>query len=230
LESAKALCRLLKAAGMSFGILGREETCDGNELMMLGESGLFEALTKENIALFRKHGVRKIVTLSPHAYNAIKNHYPQYGGEFEVRHYTEMLGDLVSDGKVAFSREGDRRITYHDPCFLGRWNGFYAAPRAILKAVPGARFVEMGKSGESALCCGGGGGNFVMDLLGGSKDSPARRRIREAVGTGAEVLAVACPKCLIMLTEAAKAEDVEDRIAVKDISEIVEEAADEFPV
>lgn len=219
-ESAKALGNLLKNAGVSFGIFGSEETCDGNETQMLGEFGLFEMLAQNNISLFKKNGVRKIITLSPHGYNAIKNYYPRFGDECRVFHYTQVLNKLVQEGRLHFRRQYDKVITYHDPCFLGRWNEEYESPREILKGIPGATFTEMKKNRGGALCCGGGGGNFIMDLLGGSPDSPARRRVREALDTGAEILAVACPKCLIMLAEAVKAEECEDRIAVKDISEI----------
>lgn len=223
IESARALGRILKSIGVSFGILGEEESCDGNEIRMLGEWGLFEMLAQDNIELFNRRGVKKIIALSPHSYNAIKNSYPPMGGVFQVVHYTELIGDLLRQGKLVFNDGCKKTITYHDPCYLGRWNNEYDAPRAILKAIPGVRFVEMEKNRESSLCCGGGAGNFIMDLLGGSKDSPTERRVCEAVDAGADILAVSCPKCLIMLADAAKAEGCEGRIEVKDISEIVRE-------
>lgn len=221
LKSAKALGQILKKAGVSFGILGNEERCDGNEIQMLGESGLFEVLARENIATFKKHNVRKIITLSPHAYNAIKNFYPQYSGKFKVYHYTQMLSKLMKEGRLAFRAYYEAKVTYHDPCFLGRWNEEYGAPRNIINGLPGIQFVEMVKNSDGALCCGGGGGNFIMDLLGGSKDSPSRRRIRDAAETGVNIVATACPKCLIMLEDAAKEEDLEEKISIRDISEIV---------
>jgi Fe-S oxidoreductase len=223
-QSAQALAQILRRAGVSFGVLGSEENCDGNEVQKLGEQGLFEVLAEGNIAAFRRLGVRKIITLSPHAFNAFKNHYPSYGGDFTVFHYTQIIEDLLKTGRLKPSRDPGKRITYHDPCFLGRWNGEYEAPRRVLAAIPGADCIEMEKNREGSLCCGGGGGNFHIDLLGGSGNSPARRRVREACETGAAVLAVACPKCLIMFEDAVKAEGFEGRLSVMDIAEIVAKA------
>jgi Fe-S oxidoreductase len=223
-EAARALGKSLQKAGVSFGVLGSKENCDGNEVSQLGEETLFETLAEGNIAQFKKLGVHRIITLSPHSYNAIKNDYPRYDGNFEVWHYTQLIQKLISQGKLDVSRGFKATITYHDPCFLGRWNEGYEAPRAILGFTPGVKLLEMEKNRDSAVCCGGGGGNFYTDFLGGSPASPARRRVREAGETGASVLAVACPKCLTMLQDAVKAEGLEDRLSVKDISEIVVEA------
>lgn len=220
-ETARALGAVLRAAGVSFGVLGTTENCDGNEVNMLGEKGLFEVVATDNIAQFKDLGVQRIVTLSPHSYNAIKNEYPRYEGDFEVLHYTQLLRDLISDGTLDISKGFEAHVTFHDPCFLGRWNSEYEASRTILRAIPGVTLLEMEKNRDSALCCGGGGGNFYIDFLGGSPDSPARRRVREAHETGAHVLAVACPSCLTMLEDAVKSEELEDKLSVKDISEIV---------
>lgn len=223
-EAARALGKVLQKAGGSFGVLGSDENCDGNEVGNLGEETLFEMLAEGNIAQFKKLGVHRIVTLSPHSYNAIKNDYPRYGGNFDVCHHTQLLQKLISQGKLDVSYGFKARLTFHDPCFLGRWNDGYEAPRAILRATRGVELLEMEKNRDGALCCGGGGGNFYTDFLGGSPSSPARRRAREAGETGASVLAVACPKCLTMLQDAVKAEGLEGRLSVKDISEIVAEA------
>jgi len=223
-ESTKSLAQVLRKTKISFGILGAQENCDGNEVHKLGEAGLFELLAEGNIALFKSLGVWKIITLSPHAYNAFRNHYPQYGGDFVVFHYTQILRDLVKTGTMDFFRDFHARVTYHDPCFLGRWNGEYKAPREILENIPGIELVEMEKNRGSALCCGGGAGNFQIDLLGGSEDSPSRRRVREAAATGVNILAVACPKCLVMLEDAVKGEGLEEILSVRDISEILAEA------
>jgi Fe-S oxidoreductase len=223
-EAAKALGAVMQKAGVSFGTLGKEELCDGNEVSMMGEKGLFEMVAEKNIAQFKKLGVRGIITLSPHAYNAIKNIYPWYGGQFEVLHQTQVLRNLIRDKRLDISKGFNARATFHDPCFLGRWSGEYEAPREILKAIPGITLLEMEKNRDSALCCGGGGGNFYIDFLGGSADSPSRRRVREAYETGANVLAVACPTCLTMLEDAVKSEELEGKLSVKDISEIVAEA------
>jgi len=225
-EASRALGKVLQKAGVSFGVLGNEENCDGNEVKGLGEKTLFEMLAGGNIAHFKELGVHKIVTLSPHSYNAMKNDYPKYNGNFDVGHYTQLLQNLISQRKLNISRSLNVKITFHDPCFLGRWNNGYEAPRAILRTIPGVKLMEMEKNRESALCCGGGGGNFYIDLLGGSKSTPARRRVREAKETGADVLAVACPQCLTMLQDAVKVEELEDQLVVKDISEMVAEACE----
>jgi Fe-S oxidoreductase len=222
-QAARALAEVLGRAGVSFGILGNEENCDGNEVHNLGEMGLYEMLADQNIAAFRKLGVRKVITLSPHAFNIMKNRYPEQGGSFEMFHYTQILSRISSAAKLELNEEA-AKVTYHDPCFLGRWNDEYETPRKILKSIPGVELVEMEKTKKSAVCCGGGGGNFCIDLLGGSEDSPARRRAREAQRTGAAILAVACPKCLVMLEDAVKAEGLEERLIVRDIAEIIRNA------
>ena len=222
---AKALGEVLLHSGLSFGILGSEESCDGNEVKLLGEEGLFQLLATENIQKFKKLDVKKIVTLSPHAYNAMKNEYPHYGGSFEVKHYAQLLRDIIRNGKIDLSRGLNARVTYHDSCFLGRYNGEYDAPREVLQGIPGIELVEMERNRENSFCCGGGAGNFYTDFLHGGENSPGRIRIREAYDTGAEILAVACPACMTMLDDAVRAEGLEERLTVKDISEIVKEAS-----
>jgi len=222
-KMARSLADVLSAAGVSFGILGNEEECCGNEIYMLGEMGLFQVLAEKNNQQFKELGVKNIVTLSPHAYNTMRNNYPAFGADFEVYHYTQLLDDLIKNGKIKFS--GSRaKVTYQDPCFLGRYNKIYDEPREILQNIPGLELVEMRRNRKDAFCCGGGSGNFIMDLLAGSEDSPSRVRVREAYETGADTLAVACPSCLTMLTEAVKTEDLDGRLAVKDISQIVKES------
>jgi Fe-S oxidoreductase len=220
-HAARALATLLIEAGVSFGVLGSDETADGNDVELLGEEGLTEFLAEKNIRRFSQGGVKKIVTLSPHAYNAFKNIYPRFGARFEVFHYTQLLAGLIARGKLQPAPREGAAITFHDPCFLGRWNNEYNAPRKILKSIPGARIVEMGRNRKSALCCGGGAGNHVIDLLGGSEESPARLRVREACAAGANVLAVACPNCLTMLEDAVKVEGMEEHLRVRDISELL---------
>ena len=217
---ARAVGNLLVKAGVSIGILGDKENCDGNEVRTLGEAGLFQFLAEKNIALFRDLGVKKIITLDPHAFNTFKKDYPALDGEFEVYHYTQVLAPLIQSGKIPLKELNDK-ITYHDPCYLGRHNGEYNAPRKILKAIPGIELVEMDRSRENAFCCGGGGGNFFTDILGGGEDSPSRIRVREALDTGAGIIAVACPQCAKMLDDAVKIEQLDDRLKVMDVAEIV---------
>lgn len=221
---AKALGEILLESRISFGVLGNDEDCNGNEANMLGEKGLFQLLAEKNIHKFKKLDVKKIVTLSPHAYNSIKNEYPKYGGNFEVIHYTQLVREIMRRGKLDVSKGLNARVAYHDPCFLGRYNEEYDAPRDILRDIPGIELVEMKRNRENSFCCGGGGGNFYMDFLDVGEESPSRIRIREAYNTGAEILATACPTCTYMFDDAVKMEGLEEKIAVRDISEIVKES------
>jgi Fe-S oxidoreductase len=219
-KMARSVAMLLAKAGLSFGILGVEEESDGNDVKALGGRKLFKELSENNIKTFNKKGVKKIITLDPHAFNIFTNDYPGLGGDFEVRHYTQILADLIREKKVPVSKS-KVKVTYHDACYLGRHNKVYKAPREILKAIPGLELIEMRRNKANALCCGGGGGNFFTDIVGTGEESPGRLRIREALDTGAEILAVACPLCSKMLDDALKAEGQEDRLKVQDIAEIV---------
>lgn len=220
-KSAIALGKVLLKAGVSFGILGEKEDCDGNEVLMLGEQSLFEYQRDKNTQTFKELEVKKIVTLSPHSYNALKNHYPE---GLEVCHYTQLLRDLIEKKQSKVSKKFKKKVTFQDPCYLGRHNDEYDAPRQILEAIPGIELVEMERNRKNSFCCGGGGGNFYTDVLGGGLDSPARTRIREARDTGASILAVACPICRMMFEDAVKAEELDQELAVKDISEILVES------
>jgi Fe-S oxidoreductase len=154
----------------------------------------------------------------------MKNEYPDLGADFEVVHYTQFFRDLIKNKQLKMKKGIEARVTYHDPCFLGRYNDMYDAPREILASIPGINLVEMHRTRENSFCCGGGGGNFYTDLIGGKESSPSRIRVREALATGAQVLAVACPVCVTMLEDAVKSEELEDKLAVKDLAEIVREA------
>ncbi len=220
---AKAVGIILMKAGVSIGILGNREICDGNEVRSLGEIGLFQYLAEQNIALFEKLGIKKIITLDPHAFNAFKQDYPGIDGKIEPYHYTQILAPFIQSKKIPL-KEYKTSITYHDPCYLGRHNGEYKAPRTILESIPGVDLIEMEQNRENAFCCGGGGGNFFTDILGGGNDSPNRIRIRQALDTGAQIIAVACPQCAKMLDDAVKLEEVEDKIEVLDVAEIVTRA------
>jgi Fe-S oxidoreductase len=223
-EIARSLGEVLLKSGVSFGILGSDEDSDGNDVKTLGEKGLFQLLADKNVQTFKKLGVKKIVALSPHAYNAMKNYYPLYGGNFEVMHYTQLLRNIIKSGKLHISKGYNARVTYHDPCYLGRHNKEYDAPREILQAIPGIKLIEMQRSRENSFCCGGGGANFYTDLLKCGENSPNRIRVREAYNTGAEILAVACPNCVTMLEDATKEEGLEEKLIVRDISEIVKKS------
>jgi Fe-S oxidoreductase len=220
-QIAQAVAKSLAAAGISLGIMGEKEITDGNEINLVGESGLCEYFATANIDLFKKHGVKKIITLSPHAYNIFKNNYPAWGGSFEVKHYSQVLAQAIHEKKLIPKGTPGLRVTFHDPCFLGRHNHEYDAPRQVLNAIPGVELVEMERTKNNALCCGGGGGNLFTDLLGSGPKSPGRIRVREAMDTGARIIITACPKCFIMLEDAVKAENAEDRIVVKDLAQML---------
>jgi Fe-S oxidoreductase len=218
---ARSVGRLLVRAGVSVGILGAEETCDGNEVRMMGEEELFKQLAAATIDVFKARGVKKVITLDPHALNAFRKDYPRLGGRFQAFHFSEILAGLLRQGKLT-PAPYPLRVTYHDPCYLGRHNGLYGPPREVLRAVPELELVEMRRFGQDAFCCGGGGGNFFTDILGTAEDSAGRVRIREAAATGARVVAVACPQCAKMLDDALKMEGLEDRLTVLGIGEILE--------
>ena len=219
-KMARFVGTLLAEAGLSIGILGNDEGSDGNDVKALGEKWLFKQLAEDNISKFKKKGVKKIITLDPHAFNAFTKEYPELGGNFKVWHYTQILATLMKEKKIPLS-EYKVKVTYHDPCYLGRHNAEFNAPREILKGIPGLELAEMNRNRENAFCCGGGGGNFFTDILGVGEESPGRIRVREALDTGAEILAVACPMCSKMLDDAVKAEEVEEKIKVQDVAEIV---------
>jgi len=224
IKMARSVAGLLKKLGVSLGTLGIEENCDGNEALALGEKGVFQSLVEKNLQSFQRLGVKKVITLTPHAYHAFKNDYPKDAYPLEVFHYTQILSAQAKK-LSALPTPSSFRVTYHDPCYLGRHNKEYQAPRKILKSISGLQLLEMGRAKENAFCCGGGGGNFFTELLGSGAESPARARVREAADTNASVLAVACPNCAKMLDDAVKSENLEEKIVVKEISEIIQGAA-----
>jgi len=224
-KMARSVATLLRDWEISFGILDSQEHCDGNEVRSLGERGLFELIAEQNIQKFQNLDVRRIITLSPHSYHAIKNEYPKLGGDFEVYHYSQILAALAEELAVK-PMKGPLRVTFHDPCYLGRHNKEYEPPRKILGAVPGVELMEMDRTKGDALCCGGGGGNFFTDILGHGPDSPARVRVREAVDSGAEILAVACPNCAKMLEDAIDVESFDEKLQVMDLAEIIRKVLD----
>ncbi len=224
-EMAKSIGNLLNKVGISFGILGDRETSDGNDVKACGERGLFEDLAEKNIESFEDNGVEKIITISPHAYNAFVQDYPNLE-DIEVKHFTQILANLMEEGKIPMS-DYDAKATFHDPCYLGRHNKVYDPPREILEGIPGLDFIEMERNRDDAFCCGGGGANVFTDMLESSgKNSPSRIRVREALDTGADILAVACPSCYTMLEDAVKAEGVEEDIKIMDLAEVVLSAID----
>ena len=219
-EVARAMVNNLNALSIDFSILGNKETCCGNEIYSLGEKGLFEELVDKNLGLFDQYGINNIVTTSPHCYNSFKN---RYGRELLVEHYTQYFANLVDEGKLNFSGKIEKVVTYQDPCFLGRHNNIYEEPRKIIGSIPGLRFVELSRSRKRSVCCEGGGGRMWYDVSR-EWERLAETRVSEALDVGAEIMAVACPFCLLTFDDAIKTTGNEDKIQVKDIMELVTEA------
>ena len=216
---ARALVRILQAAGIDFGILDHEATCCGDPAHNIGHPELFESLKDQNKSMFDKYHVRKIITISPHCYKALKDKYEMDG--VEVLHYTQVVADLLESGKLQLKGLEGKKITYHDPCYLGRHSGEYEAPRYVVKAL-GADFQEMYRNRERSLCCGGGGGGAWRESKPG--DRLSELRIQEAADVGAEIVATACPFCMIMLEDGVKSLDKDDEIEIRDIAELVADA------
>lgn len=218
----RAFAQLLIKAEVSFGILGEEEPCCGDSARRLGNEYLFQTLAKQNIEKFGGYGVKKILTTCPHCYNTLKNEYPQMGGRYEVSHHTEFLHNLIKTKKLNFKtlkfQNFKTVVTYHDPCYLGRYNGIYNSPRQILKAC-GHKLAETPNSKETSRCCGAGGGLMWIDDKNGTRLS--HQRLEDFNQTGAPTIATSCPFCLTMLNDAAKEMDKGNDHAVKDISEIL---------
>jgi Fe-S oxidoreductase len=218
---ARSLVSVLQKAGVDFGILGNQENCCGSEVRRLGEQGLFEMMAEENTETYKGLGVKKMLTTSPHCFNVYRNDYPKNG--MSVQHYTQVIAGLVEGKRLEFSGKVEKTITYHDPCYLGKHNGIFDEPRAVLAAIPGAKLVEMDRSRQKSLCCEGGGGRMWLE---GTNPSVrlAQMRVKEALEAGAQVLATACPFCLLTLDEAVKHLNAEDRLQVLDIAELAAQA------
>ncbi len=224
---ARALVQVMRSAGVDFGILGNDETCCASEVRRLGEAGLFEAMVEENLTIFKEAGIGKMFTTSPHCFNAFKNDYPKIKSvpqtKLDVQHYTQVLAGLAKNGGLKYSGTFEKTVTYHDPCYLGKHNGIFDEPRTVLGSIPGLKLVEMDRSREKSLCCEGGGGRMWLE---GTNPGTrlAQQRVQEALDTGAEILATACPFCLLTLEEAAKHLNAEDKLRVMDIAEITAQA------
>jgi Fe-S oxidoreductase len=218
---ARATAGILNKAGVDYGILGSLENCCGESIRKTGDEALFKRLARENIKTFIDHGVKKIVVSSPHCLHTFKNEYPDFRVSFEVIHITQLLFQLIQQGKIEFTKEYAKKVAYHDPCYLGRHNGIFEEPRGILKKVPGLELAELPESRIDSLCCGGGGGRVWMETQKGERFSDLR--MEQAIGVGAEVLVTSCPYCITMFEDSRLTLNVTEKIEVKDITEIVQE-------
>ena len=218
---ATSLAKLMKEAGISFGILGKEEKCNGDSARRIGNEYLAQTLMQENVATFNKYNVKKVIASCPHCFNTIQNEYPQFEGNFEVVHHAELLNELVKDGILKPKKEIKETMTYHDSCYLGRYNDIYSAPREILEAIPGLELVEMENNMDIGRCCGAGGGRMWMEENIGKRVN--QMRLEDAKETDATTVASACPFCKTMLSDAIN-ETKSENIDSRDIVEILEES------
>jgi len=217
--AGRVLPQLLEKAGVSFGTLGTAENCCGDQAHKIGASHIFSELALKNTDLFAGAGVKKILTASPHCLNAFRNNYAGLNGSVDIAHYTELLSRLIAENRLRPIQAVNRTVTYHDPCYLGRHNGIYEAPRRVLQSIPGLTLVEMASNRENSLCCGGGGGGAWNEAPPGQRLGVLR--VQEALTTGADVIATACPYCIRMLNDAVKELGVENQIAVQDLAELL---------
>lgn len=221
----KSFVEILNAAGISFAVLGTEESCTGDPARRAGNEFLFQMQAMSNIQVLNRYGIKKIVTACPHCFNTIKNEYPELGGDYEVIHHSVFLQQLIDEGRIRIREGGSfkgRKITYHDSCFLGRANSIYEAPRAVLEKLD-ADLVEMKRSRTKGLCCGAGGGQMFKEPEPGKKDINIERT-EEALATGASTIAVACPFCMTMISDGVKNKEKESAVKVKDLAELIAEA------
>ncbi len=223
-DATQALARIFNLLGTDYGILGTEEKCSCDSQRLAGETGLFEEFAEHNIGLFNKYKIKKVLVTDPHALNAFRKEYPKLGGKFETIHYTTYLAPLME--KLNFTKKLNYKVTFHDPCYLGRHNGEFDAPRNCLTAIPGIELIEMGRCREQSYCCGGGGGGMWLDgfMADHVSERLSENRVREAVETGADVLAVCCPYEVSRFEDAVKSTGNEGKLLVKDIAELIEEA------
>lgn len=216
---ARSLVKLLQAAGVSFGYLGEQEPCCGEAILSVGHRPYFQEVAANTADVFREQGVRDMICISPHCYDVFKNHYPLISEEFQPRHYTSYLAQLIERGQMKFTHSIDRKVTFQDPCYLGRYNDEYKASRDIISGLPGAELVEMQDSGVQGMCCGGGGGRMWLETAAGERFSDLR--VEQAAQTNAQILATACPFCAVCLEDSLKAQNITN-MQVFDIAELAE--------
>ncbi|MFC2022919.1 (Fe-S)-binding protein [Chloroflexota bacterium] len=219
---AHATVNILQKANVDFGVLDSSLVCCGESIRKAGAESLFQTLARTNIGIFKESGVKKIVVTSPHCFHTFKDEYPELGGNFEVVHIVQYINELIKDGRLKFTRESNKKVTYHDSCCLGRYNGLYDEPRRILESIPGLELVEMRDNREVALCCGGCAGRLWQETKKGERFSDLR--IDQALEVGAGVLAVSCPYCMVNFQDSLLTEEATDIIEINDVVELANEA------
>jgi Fe-S oxidoreductase len=217
-KTAKAFCRILDAAGISYAILGEKEKCNGDPLRRTGNEYAFAELANQNVATLNELGVKRIVTACPHCFNTLKKEYPAFGGNYEVIHHSQLIASLIEEGRLVLNEDIVKRVTFHDPCYLGRWNGEYEAPRQSLAALRRLNVVEMEQTKEKSFCCGAGGGQMWMEEKIGTRVNV--ERTRQALEMEPDAIGVACPFCMTMIEDGVKAAGKEE-VEVLDIAEII---------
>jgi Fe-S oxidoreductase len=220
----RAFAKILNHAAVDYAVLGTEESCTGDPAKRAGNEMLFQMQALQNIEIFNNYGVTKIICTCPHCFNILKNEYPELGGTYEVHHYSTFLEQLIDEGKLTVDKNllNNQRITYHDPCYLGRGNGIYNAPRKVLNAL-GGEITEMKRSGSYSLCCGAGGAQMFKEAEPGDKEV-YMERTEEALHTQANIVATACPFCMTMLTDGLKMADKTETVKNLDIAELIAES------
>ena len=213
--------RVLSAAGVEVGILGPEEKCCGETARRLGNEYLAQTLMEMNIQLFNELGIKKIITFCPHCFNTLKYEYPQFSGNYEVLHSTELLSQLIKAGKISLDKNGKQKITYHDSCYLGRYSKIYQPPREIIKRIS-PHLIELGRNRERSFCCGAGGGRMWLEETIGERIN--HLRTEEVINSGAEKVVTCCPYCLTMLSDGLKDKEATEKVAALDIIELADQA------
>ena len=228
-ENSRAVVKLLRALGVDFAILGNEERCAGECARLVGEAGLFDTLRERNMGVFRKYKFNRLLTSGAHAYDAFRYLYPPLGFDYPLEHTTTFFAKELAALKPRLTKKLDYRVTYHDSCCLGRHNGFYDEPRALLNAIPGVKLVEMAHNRINALCCGGGGGGMWLDTYykARSMERLSDRRVQEAIATGADVLAVSCPYEVSRFEDALKTAGHDKQMVVRDVVELLAESLED---
>ena len=221
-KAAVATANILKKAGVDFGILGSQESCCGESIRKTGNEEVFKTLAKDNIKAFIDNGVKKVLVASPHCYHTFKNEYPEFMVNFDVVHISQFLAELIDQGRLEITGEFKKKVTFHDPCYLGRHNSIYDEPRDVLNKIPGLELVEMPDTRDNSLCCGGGGGRIWAETPKEERFSDLR--VAQAREVGAEVLATACPYCISNFEESALSPEEGGNIEIKDITEVIQEA------